>query len=103
MNFAYREVSQNMAMNANDKIIGVDTTNNLVSVTLPAISSVRAGFVAIIKDVGNYASKSGQRIYIWAKGDNTIDGLSAYVAIEINVNFASVSLVSDGVSKWHVY
>ena len=98
MNYAYREITVSTTATANDKVIGVDTSSAVSSIQLPGTSGVRSGFLLIIKDIGNSASTNN--ITITPAGSDKIDSASSIV---INVDYASVSLVSDGSGQWHVY
>jgi len=97
MNYAYREITTSTTATANDKIIGADTSDGVITITLPTAASVRSGFVLTIKDIGNNASTNN--ITIARAGSDQIDGLSPIV---INISYGSVSLISGGASQWHI-
>ena len=99
MKFAYREVNDiSTPATAADHVIGVGTAGDVASVQLPPAATVRSGFVLIIKDiVGNVNNNA---ITVSRGGSDTIDGLTSII---IDTPYASVNLVSDGSSKWHVY
>tara|TARA_R110002110_G_scaffold43887_2_gene135865 strand:- start:447 stop:740 length:294 start_codon:yes stop_codon:yes gene_type:complete len=97
MNFNYRETSVDTNATANDRVIGVNTSA-AVTVSLPSANSVRKGFILTIKDIQGSAFTNNITI---ARGStDTIDGQTS---LAINVNFASVSLVSSGATKWHIF
>jgi len=98
MNFAYRESAVNTTATAADRVIGITTGGK--TVTLPTCASVRSGFVLTIKDAEGNAGSGADAITIARGGSDTIDGLTSII---IDTPYASVNLVSDGSSKWHVY
>tara|TARA_R110002020_G_scaffold50716_6_gene143185 strand:- start:43033 stop:44070 length:1038 start_codon:yes stop_codon:yes gene_type:complete len=81
----------------NDYIVGVDTTNGKVDITLP--SSPTKGRYLIIKDsVGN--SKSSKIVIIPdAAAGHTIDGINQ---VDLASDYGSVTIVFDGVGRWMV-
>ena len=97
MNFNYRETSINTTVTANDRVVGVNTAAE-VTIFLPPASNVREGFILTIKDI--VGSASTNNITINRGATDTIDGQTS---LAIDVNFASVSLVSSGVTKWHIF
>jgi len=98
MNFAFRIVTAATTANANDRVIGVDTTSAPVTVTLPSASSVRSGFILTIKDTaGNCVTNN---ITVSRGAGDTID---AAANVTLNAKYAAISLVSNGSNAWHVY
>ena len=67
------------------------------TITLPSASAVAAGRFYILKDITGQANTNN--ISIAPNGADTIDGDSSYT---IDSDFASLILVSDGVSAWSV-
>lgn len=75
--------------------IEVDTSTS-VQITLPSAAAVASGRFYVIKDVTGSADTNN--ITIVLTGGDTIDGVAASSVID--VNFASFTLVSDGISNW---
>ncbi len=98
MNFNYREVSANTTANANDRVIGVNSTSSTITVSLPPASSVRRGFVLTIKDIAGNCLNNNITI---ARGST--DTIDSQTTLTVNVNYASVSLVSSGTTSWHIF
>ena len=75
----------------------IQTSGGVVRVVLPLASVMGSGRRFMIKDAtGNAATNN---ITIAVSGTDTIDGASSFV---VDVNFASVSVLSDG-SNWFVF
>lgn len=93
-----RAVSGNITLDTTttDMIALVDTTSSAITVTLPAHA---AGRILIIKDAG-YNAVTNNITVARAGGTGTIDGVSS--GYTINANGASITLVSDGSSAWHI-
>lgn len=82
-------VSNNFSVQTDDYLIGVDSSSNAVTVTLPAASAV-ANKKFIIKDEGGAAET--YNIIVDSVSGN-IDGSSS---ITISINYTSVTVYSDG-------
>jgi hypothetical protein len=80
-----------------DFILSVSSTNNAVTLTLPASTTTNSGFQLIIKDKNGVSETNN--ITIAGKGSNTIDGGSTAV---LNSNYSSITLTSDGANNWEV-
>lgn len=78
-----------------EEVLLVDSSVEEVTVTLTT-SSLRAGYVVIVKDSGGYAST--HNITIETQGTETIDGSSAVI---MDVDYMSLMFFSDG-SNWHL-
>lgn len=79
----------------NKNVIGADSSGGAFVVTIPLAASNANGFIAIKK-----IDSSGNAVTMTASGADTIDGLASQ---SMSVQYDSVSLYSDGVSKWYVY
>ena len=82
---------------ATDYIVNIKGTGAR-AVTLQAAADAGVGRILVIKDGDGNASSAN--ITINRGASDTIDSATSVV---INSNYGSVSLVSDGVSKWMVY
>ena len=100
MKFAYREVTTTTTATANDRVIGVDTSSNAVTVTLPSAASVRTGFLLTIKDIGGNAETTGRNITVSRGNGDTID---SFANVTLNAEYGAISVVSNGAHKWHVH
>lgn len=80
-----------------DIYIGCDSSGGAVTVNLPTASSSGAGKKLIIKDEGGNATTNN--ISIVGNGSDVIDGSGTQSLV---VNYESVTLVCDGVSKWFI-
>jgi len=89
MNYAYREINSDKTLNANDRIVGVNTSAGVVAVQLPPVNTVRSGFLLIIKDITGNAGDNN--ITVDADGTDQISGAGQ---ISISTDYASVSLVA---------
>lgn len=70
------------------------------TINLPTAASVGAGYILLVKDrSGNAAVRN---ITLQPNGTDQIDNGGAGVATVINVNYAALVLVSDGVSNWEI-
>lgn len=90
-------IAANTVINPSDtySFIQVDTSSS-VQITLPSAAAVANGRFYVIKDVIGLANTNN--ISILPAGADTIDGTASTSTID--VNFASVTLVSDGSSDW---
>lgn len=86
-----------ITVTANDYYIGVDSTLAAKTVNLPAATTVGAGKQYVVKDESGTATTNN--ISIVASGSDLIDGSASQ---SLTVNYESVTLVCDGVSKWFI-
>ena len=82
---------------ATDHFIGVDTTSQALTITLPAANSVAVGKIFLVKDEGGNAGTNN--ITVATTGDVDIDGNST---ITLDSDYASVSVYYNG-TEWSVY
>lgn len=82
-----------------DIYIGCNSNSGSVTVTLPLASTVSAGKIYIIKDEGGFATTNSISIVKSVGSSDTIDGNASEALI---VNYESMTLVCDGVSKWFI-
>ena len=84
---------------ATDEIIGVDTTNAAVTITLPQISTIGGTNnykkYHIVDEGGN---SSINNITVNTTGGNTINKIASPMLI--NVDHTSITLYNNGVSNW---
>lgn len=86
-------------VSAIDNIIGVaSTTTTPVTVNLPAASALQPGYRMYVVDTGGNAQINN--ITVRTAGSDTI---FATDSILINLNYMSLGLYSDGVSKWFLH
>jgi hypothetical protein len=88
------------AATSNDGIVGMDTSGSAATVTLPAASSVPAGFELIIKDEGGVAATAGKNITVTRSGTDLIDGQTS---VNIATNYGVLRLYSNGSSRWFTF
>lgn len=81
-----------------DHIVAVTDTSALRTITLPGAATAGAGFTLTIKDESGNALVNN--ITIQRGGADTIEG--GVTLKLLAVNFGSLTLYSDGVSKWFV-
>ena len=79
-------------------IIGVDSTNNPVTITLPDASTLSNGHAFIVKDEGGAAFSNS--ITISASGSQQIDSVNSIV---LEVPYSSIQLYCNGTSKFFVF
>lgn len=79
-------------------IIGVDSTNNPVTITLPDASTLSNGHAFIVKDEGGAVSSNS--ITISASGSQQIDSVNSIV---LEVPYSSIQLYCNGTSKFFVF
>ncbi len=81
-----------------DYYIGLDTTSNAITVTLPAVANCTAGKTYVIKDEGGNAGTNN--ITIEGDGSEKIDN---QINQTINSNYASLSLYCAGARGWFIF
>ena len=79
-------------------IIGVDSTSNPVTITLPDASTLSNGHAFIVKDEGGAVSSNS--ITISASGSQQIDSVNSIV---LEVPYSSIQLYCNGTSKFFVF
>lgn len=89
-------ITSNYVASATDYILQVDTTGGEISITMPSAASVGNGAVIIIKDASGAAVTNN--ITVLPNGSDLIDGDGYF----ITDTYASITFVSNGVSKWLV-
>jgi hypothetical protein len=96
--YPYTTIATNWTILNTDTYVLLDTDTTLSrSITLPLANSVTAGRYYIIKD--KTGSAATNNITILRAGSDTLDGATSFV---INGNYASQSIMSDGVSSWRL-
>ena len=83
---------------ATDHYIGLDTTSNAITVTLPALSAVTAGKTYVIKDEGGTAGTNN--ITIEGAGTEKVDG---QINQTITADYESLSLYCGGARGWFIF
>ncbi len=79
-------------------IIGVDSTSNPVTITLPDASTLSSGHTFVVKDEGGAVSSN--TITISASGSQQIDSVNSIV---LEVPYSSIQLYCNGTSKFFVF
>tara|TARA_R110000824_G_scaffold252700_2_gene441438 strand:+ start:460 stop:876 length:417 start_codon:yes stop_codon:yes gene_type:complete len=90
-----KEANANAA--ATDHFIGVDTTNQTITITLPSTSNVAEGKIFLIKDEGGNAGTNN--VTIATTGNVNIDGSSTIV---LDSDYAALNIYYNG-TEWSVY
>lgn len=80
-----------------DHYLGVDSSLNTVTITLPLSAVAGNGKVIVIKDESGNSSVNN--ITIAAAGVDTIDTQPSYTML---ANFESITVVSDGEGSWFI-
>ena len=91
--------TENYTITVADYYVGVDTSSNPVTLTLPAANSTTSGQTFVIKDEGGAAQSNNITVHISIEG-NTIDGGHALV---LESPYAAVSIYSNGLTGYFVY
>ena len=79
-------------------VMTINTSGSVVTASLLAASSYSAGQRLVFKDIAG--SSSTNNIVIKPSGSQTID--TSNTGVKIQNNFGSVTIVSDGVSTFHI-
>ena len=77
--------------------IGVDTTAQPVTITLPRGADIPSGKILLIKDEGGNASNNA--ITVTTNDGSTIDGNAG---VSLVADYASISVYFNG-TGWHIY
>jgi hypothetical protein len=94
---AYTTKSANYTLTSSDSVVVGDASGGAFTLTLPAANSVPAGRQFRFKKKDNVV---GNNLTVAAAGSDTIDGATSFV---LNIQYQSVTLVSDGSSNWWVF
>lgn len=94
------QVTGSYSVTLSDYYIGVDasTPGPLVVITLPSAAAAGNGKVFVIKDEAGYSST--RNINIAPTGSDSVDGSA--LGYTLVINYESITVVSDGVSKWYI-
>jgi hypothetical protein len=88
----------NYLIQKSNYIIGVDSTINPVTVTLPDASTLASGQVFVVKDEGGIAASNN--ITISASGSQLINGSTSAV---LSVPYSSIQLYCNGIGKFFIF
>ena len=92
---------ENYTITVSDYYIGVDTTSNPVTLTLPVANTTTSGQTFVIKDEGGAAQSNNITVHITPEGNtDTIDGGDSVI---LESPYAAVSIYSNGVTSYFVY
>lgn len=98
--FATTSVTTNLTILAADTFTYLlVSTASARNITLPLASAVTAGRFYVVKDITGSAASNN--ITLVRAGSDSIDGTAGNKALK--VNSGSWFVVSDGVSKWHLF
>jgi hypothetical protein len=86
-----QEVSANDTLGDTDYFTAVDTTSGDITINLPAASACE-GRVYVIKKIA-----AGNTLTVDAAGGDLIDGAAIF---SVTNQYASITIISDGVSNW---
>jgi len=92
-------VNSEYTMQTTDYIIGVNTSLDNVSITLPDASQVSAGQIFIIKDETGNSETNPVQISVQVEGQ-LIDGSQV---INLNSNYSAISLYCDGQNNFMIF
>jgi hypothetical protein len=90
--------SVNYTAKKSNYIIGVDSTSNPVTITLPDAGTLSSGHAFIVKDEGGAAFSNN--ITIAASGSQEIDSTNSVV---LQVPYSSIQLYCNGTSKFFIF
>jgi hypothetical protein len=90
-------VSGNYSLSAQDYYLGVDTSQNPVSLTLPSASLLETGQTFVVKDEGGSANTNN--ITIQVSDSDLIDGQNSVI---LESPFASIQLYCNGTDKFFI-
>ena len=89
--------AEDRAAPADHHFIGVDTTSQPVTITLPRAADIPSGKILLIKDEGGNASNNA--ITVTTSDGALIDGNSG---VSLMADYASINLYYNG-AGWHIY
>ena len=90
-------VNGNYTAATTDYYVGVDSTNSIIKITLPAATALLDGQTMIVKDEGGAANAN--HITISGSASDTIDGQNQVI---LESPFASIQLYCNGVNKFFI-
>lgn len=97
--FEYDTINTNITISPSDTYVFIATdTSAARTITLPLASAVVEGRIYMIKDVTGNANANN--ITIAVSGSDAIDGGTSYA---MDSGYGSISVISDGVSKWSTF
>lgn len=88
----------NYTVKKSNYLVGVDSTSNPVTITLPDASTLSSGQVFIVKDEGG--SVLTNTITISASNSQQIDGINSTV---LDVPYSAIQLYCNGVGKFFIF
>ena len=97
--YSRNEVSVNYTVTNGDYYIGVDSTNNIVKVTLPAANTLTNGHTIIVKDEGGQSDTHNITVSGSVGSGDTIDGENQVILAS---PFAAIQLYCNGVNKFFI-
>ena len=90
-------VTANYTILLSDYYLGVDTTSNSVTLTVPAAATAQIGQTFVVKDEG--ANTAANPITVARSSGDTIDGDAS---VQIDTPYGAISLYTNG-SNWFIY
>ena len=91
--------AENYSITTSDYYVGVDTSSNPVTLTLPNANGTTSGQTFVVKDEGGAANANSITVHISVVG-NTIDGGESII---LESPYAAVSIYSNGLTGFFVY
>ena len=93
------EVSVDYTVTSGDYYVGVDSTSNIVKVTLPAANTLTNGHTIIVKDEGGQSDTHNITVSGSVGSGDTIDGENQVI---LSSPFAAIQLYCNGVNKFFI-
>jgi len=90
-------ITSDYSPSLSDHFIGVNTSSNQITITLPSLTSANEGKIYTIKDEGGRCSKN--RLLITTSNGATIDGESTIV---LQTDYVAINVYYNS-SNWHIY
>tara|TARA_Y100000034_G_C6887587_1_gene407733 strand:- start:1109 stop:2356 length:1248 start_codon:yes stop_codon:yes gene_type:complete len=100
MSVEFNNYTGNTTVATTDYIVNI-LGSGARTVTLPLVATAGQGKILVIKDGAGNSAAGNITIIPSAASSDTIDGNSTSTVL--NSNYGSVSLVSDGGTKWFIY
>lgn len=97
--YSRSEVSVNYTATSRDYYIGVDSTSNIVKVTLPAANTLTNGHTIVVKDEGGQSNTHNITVSGSVGSGDTIDGENQVILAS---PFAAIQLYCNGVNKFFI-